>query len=67
MQSQQLSMLQELLVCQEAAQPVIEAISKLETSMDAIESVVMELDLESKRLSDHLKLLASHHNSSPQS
>ena len=52
-------MLQELLVCQEAAQPVIEVISKLEASMDAIELVVMELDLESKRTSDHLKLLAS--------
>lgn len=46
-------------MCREAAQPVIEAISKLEASMDAIESVVLELDLESKQLSDHLKLLAN--------
>ena len=56
-------MLQDLLVCREAAQPVIEAIRKLEASMDAIESIVSELDSESKHLSDHLKLSASQHNS----
>lgn len=55
--------LQELLVCKEAAQPVVEAISKLEASMDAIESIVSKLDLESKHLSDHLKLSASEDNS----
>lgn len=49
-------MLQELLVCQEAAQPVIDAISKLESSMDSIESAVSRLDLESKQLIEHFGL-----------
>lgn len=61
--SQQLvSLLQELLVCREAAQPVMEAISKLEASMDAIELVVSELELESKHIGDHLKRSTSQLN-----
>lgn len=58
-------MMQELLVCQEAAQPVIEAISKLESSMDKIESAVSRLDLESKQLIEHFGLTVEQLNSYP--
>ena len=46
--------LQELLVCSEAAQPVIEAISKLERDMDIIDSAVSRMDLDSTRLIEGL-------------
>lgn len=58
-------MLQELLVCQEAAQPVVEAISKLESSMDNIESAVSRLDLESKQLIEHFGLTIGQLSSQP--
>ena len=41
--------MQELLVCQEAAQPVLDAISKLEQSMGIIEEAVTQLELDSAR------------------
>lgn len=51
-------MLQELCVCQEAAHPVLEAISKLEGNMDIIEAAVARLDVESEHLIQHLGLTA---------
>ena len=49
-------MLQELQVCQEAAQPVLQAIDKLEQNIDVIEKAVSRLDAESKQLLQHLGL-----------
>lgn len=51
-------MVQELHVCQEAAQPVLEAISMLERNMDHIESAVSRLELDSKHLMQQLGLTA---------
>lgn len=49
-------MLQELQVCQEAAQPVLQAIDKLEQNLNIIEMAVSRLDEESKKLLQHLAL-----------
>ena len=49
-------MLQELHVCQEAAQPVLEAINKLEGNMDLIEAAVSRLEVDSKHLLQQLGL-----------
>ena len=44
------SLLQELMVCKEAAQPVVEAISKLEHNIDIIDMAVSKLESETKQL-----------------
>ncbi len=48
--------MQDLLVCQEAAEPVIEAIAKLEQNMTAIENAVSQMEHESKQLMQQLGL-----------
>ena len=48
--------MQDLLVCQEAAERVLEAIAKLEQSMTAIESAVLHLEHESKQVMQQLGL-----------
>lgn len=45
---------QDLLVCQEAAEPVLEAIAKLEQNMSTIESAVSQLEHESKQVMQQL-------------
>lgn len=49
-------LVQDLLVCQEAAEPVLEAIAKLEQNMTAIESAVLHLERESKQIMQQLGL-----------
>lgn len=46
--------MQELLVCQEAAEPVLEAIAKLEQNMTVIESTVTQLEHSSKHVMQRL-------------
>ncbi len=48
---------QGLLVCQEAAQPVLEAIARLEQNMDAIEAAIADMDLDSKQLLQQMGLV----------
>lgn len=48
--------MEDLLVCQEAAEPVLEAIAKLEQNMTTIESAVSQLELESKQVMQQLGL-----------
>lgn len=48
--------MEDLLVCQEAAEPVLEAIAKLEQNMTTIESAVSQLELESKQVMQQLWL-----------
>ncbi|KAL0020383.1 hypothetical protein WJX79_002660 [Trebouxia sp. C0005] len=48
--------MEDLLVCQEAAEPVLEAIAKLEQNMTAIESAVLHLERESKQIMQQLGL-----------
>ena len=48
--------LQGLLVCQEAAQPVFEALAKLELNVDVIEGAIAKLELQSKQLMQQLNL-----------
>ena len=50
-------LVQDLLVCQEAAEPVLEAIAKLEQNMTAIESAVSQLEHESKQVMQQLGLV----------
>ena len=49
-------LVQDLLVCQEAAEPVLEAIAKLEQNMAAVESAVSQLEHESKQVMQQLGL-----------
>lgn len=49
-------MLQGLLVCQEAAEPVLEAIAKLEQHMSTIEAAVTQLEHDSKQVMQQLGL-----------
>ena len=48
--------MQDLLVCQEAAQPVLEAIAKLEKNVEVIEDAIAGLELDSKQLMQHFEL-----------
>ncbi len=50
-------LVQDLLVCQEAAEPVLEAIAKLDHNMTAIENVVSQLEHESKQVMQQLGLV----------
>lgn len=47
---------QGLLVCQEAAEPVLEAIAKLEQHMGTIEAAVTQLEHDSKQVMQQLGL-----------
>ena len=48
--------MQDLLVCQEAAQPVLEAIAKLEKNVDVIEDAIAGLESDSKQLMQRLQI-----------
>ena len=48
--------MQDLLVCQEAAQPVLEAIAKLEKNVDIIEDAIAVLESDSKQLMQRLQI-----------
>ncbi|KAL0035395.1 hypothetical protein WJX77_004578 [Trebouxia sp. C0004] len=48
--------MEDLLVCQEAAEPVLEAIAKLEQNLAVIESAVSQLEHESKQVMQQLGL-----------